>query len=85
MKMTSLRELPAVEQLLQTARVAGLAAAFGRPLTLDALRLSLDEARAAIQAGADSAPGRDALIARAESLLAAWTRPTLQSVINATA
>lgn len=82
--MTSLRDLPSVEQLLQTARVVGLTTAYGRPLTLDALRLSLDETRAAVKSGVDSTLSRDALIARAESLLAEWTRPTLQPLINAT-
>ena len=84
MKMTSLRDLPSVEQLLQTPRVADLVTSYGRPLTLDALRLSLDETRAAVKLGADSTLGRDALISRAEYLLAEWTRPTLQPVINAT-
>jgi len=42
--MTSLRDLPSVEQLLQSA--TQLIDMYGRPLTLDALRLTLDEARA---------------------------------------
>ena len=82
--MTSLRDLPSVEQLLQTPRVVDLVTRYGRPLTLDALRLSLDEARVAVKSGADSTLSRDALISRAETLLAGWTRPTLQPVINAT-
>ena len=82
--MTSLRDLPSVEQLLQTPRVVDLTTAYGRPLTLDALRLSLDETRVAVKSGADSPLSRDALISRAESLLAEWTRPTLQPLINAT-
>lgn len=82
--MTSLRDLPSVEQLLQTPRLADLMTAYGRPLTLDALRLSLDETRAAVRTGLDSIPSRDELTVRAETLLAEWTRPTLQPVINAT-
>jgi L-seryl-tRNA(Ser) seleniumtransferase len=84
MMMTSLRDLPSVEQLLQTPRLADLMTAYGRPLTLEALRLSLDETRAAVRKGLTSIPSRDQLISRAESLLAEWTRPTLQPVINAT-
>ena len=84
MKMTSLRDLPSVEQLLQTPRVADLVTCYGRPLTLDALRLSLDETRAAVRGGSSSIPSRDDLTSRADALLAAWTRPTLQPVINAT-
>lgn len=85
MKMTNLlRELPSVEQLLQTLHVADLTTRYGRPLTLDALRFSLDETRDSVRAGLTSLPSRDQLTARAESLLAEWTRPTLQPVINAT-
>jgi L-seryl-tRNA(Ser) seleniumtransferase len=84
MKMTKLSELPSVEQLLQTARVVALINAYGRPLVLDALRMSLDEARSAYKSSADSLPGRDILVDRADQLLAGWTRPTIQPVINAT-
>lgn len=80
---TSLRDLPSVEQLLQTPRLRELMTDYGRPLTLDALRLALDEVRAAAKLGADLPP-RDSIIARAETLLAEWTHPTLQPVINAT-
>jgi L-seryl-tRNA(Ser) seleniumtransferase len=83
--MTSLlRDLPSVEQLLQTPRLADLVTAYGRPLTLDALRLSLDETRAAVRGGLTSLPSRDELTSRAEALLSEWTRPTLLPVINAT-
>src|SRR6266511_2044147 len=44
--MTSLRELPSVEQLLRASRSDHLIKKYGRPLTLDALRLTLDEIRA---------------------------------------
>jgi L-seryl-tRNA(Ser) seleniumtransferase len=85
MKMTSLlRDLPSVEQLLQTPRVADLTTRYGRPLILEALRLSLNETRDSVRAGLTSLPSRDQLTARAEAILSAWTRPTLQPVINAT-
>jgi len=42
--MTSLRNLPSVEQLLQLS--ADLIASYGRLLTLHALRASLDDVRA---------------------------------------
>ncbi len=45
--MKNLSELPSIEQLLQTTRVAGSVNSYGRPLVLDALRLSLNEARSA--------------------------------------
>ncbi len=62
-----------------------LIAAYGRPLTLDALRSTLDETRARIKTGLQSvAPEMDLILSHAESHLSAWTKPTLQPVINAT-
>src|SRR5450759_1693030 len=43
--MSELRQLPSVEQLLQTHQAAEYIAAYGRPLTLEALRLTLAELR----------------------------------------
>ncbi|MGB8984808.1 MAG: L-seryl-tRNA(Sec) selenium transferase [Anaerolineales bacterium] len=81
--MTSLRDLPSVEQLLQAA--TRLIDAYGRPLTLEALRLTLDETRARFRTQPEAGlPSMDAILAQAESHLAAWTTPTLLSVINAT-
>jgi len=81
--MTSLRDLPSVEKLLGQAD--RLIKEFGRPLTLDALRLTLDETRARFKADPGTAlPSMDDILAQAESHLTAWTRPTLLPVINAT-
>ena len=81
--MTSLRDLPSVDLLLQQA--THLIETFGRPLTLDALRTSLDEIREQFRAKPDAGiPSKDAILARAESQLRAWTTPTLLPVINAT-
>src|ERR1044071_6686838 len=44
--MTSLRDLPSIEKLLQDKRADHLINQYGRPLTLDALRSTLDEIRA---------------------------------------
>ncbi len=79
----NLRDLPSVDQLLQTPRLQGRILHYGRPLVVQALRFALDEARAAAKTGADLPP-RDVLLARAEHLLEAWTRPSLRPVINAT-
>ncbi len=79
----SLRNLPSVEQLLQNA--TDLIANYGRPLTLDALRVSLDDVRARFKMDPSLAlPTNDEILSRAESRLAAWTQPTLIPVINAT-
>lgn len=83
--MTNLQTLPAIEQLLQTPRAADLIAAYGRPLTLEALRAALDEVRARLKAEPQAAaPENDLIFSDAESRLRAWTTPTLQPVINAT-
>lgn len=81
--MSELRNLPSVEQLLQSA--TQLLERFGRPLTLDALRLTLDETRARFKHDPKTAlPSTDLILAEAESHLAAWTRSSLAPVINAT-
>ncbi len=81
--MTSLRDLPSVEQLLLHADY--LITGYGRPLTLDALRLTLIETRARFKAQPEAGlPSRDMILTRAESYLSAWTSPTLLPVINAT-
>ena len=81
--MNSLRDLPSIEQLLQNA--THLIDAYGRPLTLDALRLTLDETRARFKTDPEIAlPSTDIVLSQAESHLSAWTISTLQPVINAT-
>ena len=81
--MNSLRDLPSIEQLQQNA--THLIDAYGRPLTLDALRLTLDETRARFKTDPEIAlPSTDIVLSQAESHLSAWTISTLQPVINAT-
>src|SRR6266498_411193 len=63
LQMTSLRDLPSVEQLLQNANQ--LIAEFGRPLTLDALRLTLDENRTRFKTKPDEdLPSMEAILSR---------------------
>jgi L-seryl-tRNA(Ser) seleniumtransferase len=89
--MTSLRDLPSIEQLLQSAD--HLVREYGRPLTLDALRLTLEEARARFKLALSDAegtkpegglPSTEMILSQAESHLTAWTSSTLLPVINAT-
>jgi L-seryl-tRNA(Ser) seleniumtransferase len=89
--MTSLRDLPSIEQLLQ--RGDRLITRYGRPLTLDALRWTLEQARAQFKLAQGSLEGAkpevelpsiDIILSQAESQLMAWTAPTLLPVINAT-
>ncbi len=83
--MTTLRNLPSIEQLLQTETTALLIARFGRPLTLDALRQTLDEIRARFKRDPEAGlPSTELILAQAESSLTAWTASTLHPVINAT-
>ncbi len=82
--MSSLRNLPSIEQLLQTHSAAELTAAYGRPLTLSAIRSALDLVRARVSSGADlTLPDRDGLLSMAAGLLGEWLTPTLLPVINA--
>jgi len=81
--MTSLRDLPSVELLLQDS--GDLIAAYGRPLTLTALRSLLDDVRSRFKREPGLAlPAQEDILSQAESRLISWTRPTLFPVINAT-
>src|SRR5258706_9399134 len=83
--MSERRNLPSVEQLLHASRATQLIEKFGRPLTLDALRSTLDETRARFKSQPETAlPSTEIILADSESRLRAWTRPTLLPVINAT-
>ena len=83
--MTSLRDLPSVEQLLQAPRANHLLSEFGRPLTLNALRVTLEQARARFKSNPEAGlPSTEGILAQAGSRLTAWTAPTLVPVINAT-
>jgi L-seryl-tRNA(Ser) seleniumtransferase len=83
--MTTLRELPSVEQVLQTQTAAELIADYGRPLTLTVIRSVLDETRTRFNLDSKSVlPSIDMILTQAESQLYIWTKPTLIPVINAT-
>jgi L-seryl-tRNA(Ser) seleniumtransferase len=82
--MEGLRSLPAVDQILQTSSAAGLIGAYGRALTLEAIRVTLDGVRADYAAKNAPIPGMEAILERVHSRLESWTLPTLLPVINAT-
>jgi L-seryl-tRNA(Ser) seleniumtransferase len=81
--VSSLRSLPSIDHLLKIEAVLKWVARFGRPLTLAALRLTLEDARNAFADGRPL-PDEAALLQQAGRYLEAWTTPTLQAVINAT-
>ncbi len=81
--MNDLRALPSVEIVLQNDTVKTLISQYGRPLTTDAIRRTLDEARNAYQK-LKTTPDLPSLLAQIQIHLSEWTAPTLVPVINAT-
>ena len=82
MNVERLRQLPSVDRLLGEEAALELVAAYGHRQTVDALRETLDAARAKVQAGAD-VPDVAALVAQADTRLRERLAPTLRPVINA--
>jgi L-seryl-tRNA(Ser) seleniumtransferase len=82
MPKSELQKLPALDALLREISALPLIEQFGRDLTQRALREILDEIRDEIRRGGAAIPPADT-IARAGARLAAWLRPTLIPVINA--
>jgi L-seryl-tRNA(Ser) seleniumtransferase len=82
--MTSnLSDLPSVERLLQTSQCREMVKHFGRPLTLDAIRQTLESTRKSWKPGSGPLPTKGDLIDRANQLLSDWTSSTIKPVINA--
>jgi len=79
----TLRDLPSVDSLLQRAEAAQLIDRFGRPLSREAVRTSLDLAREKVRSGDPPASAAELVLA-SEALLRQWTAPSLRPVINAT-
>ena len=82
--MSDLRSLPSVDKLLKTPKVNKWIAAFGRPLTLQAIRVELDETRREHTINRSPIPTIDTLLDGIGSRLSGWTASSLQAVINAT-
>jgi L-seryl-tRNA(Ser) seleniumtransferase len=83
MHMSELRNLPAVDKLLQTEKASALISMFGRPVTLDAFRSTLQAVRASYRKGG-RVPDEAEILEQAQRLLETWTSSTLRPVINAT-
>jgi L-seryl-tRNA(Ser) seleniumtransferase len=83
--MSGLSNLPSVERLLQSEDVGYLVKKYGRLLTLDAIRLTLEEMRKELKAEPESAvPEINMILSRIDSHLSKWASSSLQTVINAT-
>lgn len=80
--MNELQKLPSLDALLQQNCSDSLISRFGRELTVNALRTSLETFRSAIKNGASS-PAYDSIFEKAENLIAARLKPSLVPVINA--
>jgi len=78
-----LRKLPAVDRLLALPELVTATARYGRDLTVEQVRASLDAARAEILIG-EAYAGEAELVARIQRALADAVLPTLRRVINAT-
>lgn len=80
--MNDLRSIPSVDFLLQTQQGVEYIALFGRPLTLNAIRVTLDEVRRRY-AKNPVIPINEKLLELVGKQLREWTLPTLRLVINA--
>ncbi|NIW50135.1 MAG: L-seryl-tRNA(Sec) selenium transferase, partial [Gammaproteobacteria bacterium] len=81
--MSDLRQIPSVDYLIKTDPVAECIAAYGRPLTLQAIRSVLADVRSS-HADDIPIPDEDELVVRIKEQLETWTAPTLLPVINCT-
>lgn len=82
--MSDLRALPSVDKILQTAPVNAWITAYGRPLTLYAIRAELDEARREHATDGNPIPPIDVILESVGARLSLLTASTLKPVINAT-
>ncbi len=82
MSPNNLRNIPSVDQLLQTAKAQDWMVEFGRPLLVNAIRQSLEQVRTAYSEG-QPIPGEDKLLELIHHFLQQWTTLTLVPVINA--
>jgi len=82
----ALRDLPSVDRLSNHPDTEPLNKAYGRSLTVEALRQTLEQTRAELKRGDNNGSAIDdsTLISDAKSLLEIWLAPTLRRAINAT-
>ena len=78
----SLRDLPSVDRLLQSEAGEALIDSFGRPLTIEAIRTELAQARVQIQSGITPL-SIESMLTEARRKLEALLAPSLTPVINA--
>ncbi len=81
--MKDLRQLPSIDQLLNTASFQDLILIYGRPLCLKASRQVLDQIRQSAIQDEKPIPDLKVLHKRVRQKLSLWITPTLAPVINA--
>ena len=79
----SLRDLPSIDRLLQSELASEMETIYGRELTLQALRDTLEAARSQNVEG-NAVPIFEQLLEQARVRVDSWLAPTLLPVINAT-
>jgi L-seryl-tRNA(Ser) seleniumtransferase len=80
--MAGLRSLPSVDKLLQHQDVQDWIGLYGRSLTVEAIRICLDQVRERYSSD-KSIPRLPELLLQVQERLKHWTQPTLVPVINA--
>ena len=81
---TILSKLPSVDKLLHTQSAAELIAAYGRPLTLTAIRQVLEAIRRGVVEHDKTVPNKEDILLNAKQVLKDMVTSSLQPVINAT-
>jgi L-seryl-tRNA(Ser) seleniumtransferase len=82
-KMADLRSLPSVDQLLQDDLVTAWVEAYGRTLTVESIRCTLENARERYSLE-NTVPTHKDILNNIKSKLDDWTSPSLRPVLNAT-
>jgi L-seryl-tRNA(Ser) seleniumtransferase len=80
--MKSLRDIPSVDVILQNPHADVWISGFGRPLTIQAIRQVLEEARTTFK-HKQSLPTLEEIYEQVEAHLSAWSASSLIPVINA--
>ena len=81
--MPDLSQLPSIDRLLRQPEVQEIIQAYGRPLTLTAIRTILDDLRQAAIQEDQPIPTNSEILELFREQLEAWLTPTLVPVINA--
>jgi L-seryl-tRNA(Ser) seleniumtransferase len=81
--MPDRRSIPAVDQILRDEQAIRLISCYGRSLTIDAIRETLEKIRTRANQD-EEIPVLHAILTQVENSLQNWLTPTLAPVINAT-